>query len=109
MRTKKKKEILIEEEGGGLFTQEDTGNLDFSEGDPAVLIPLFVGYMDQMNISEGPDEATVTISLENKLIDLEVTKTRRYTSEFAKQRDSGDKAFDYVNDLQNRTLNWGKE
>jgi hypothetical protein len=98
-----------EEEGGGLFTQEDTGNLDFSEGDPAVLIPLFIGYMDQMNISEGPDEATVTLSLENKLIDLEVTKTRRYTSEFAKQRDSGDKAFDYVNDLQNRTLNWGKE
>lgn len=95
------------EEDGGLFTLEDTGDLDFSEGDPAVLIPLFTGYMDQMNIKEGPDDCTVTLSIENKLVDLEVSKTRRYTSEYAKQRDPNDTAFDFINDLQNRQLSWG--
>jgi hypothetical protein len=95
------------EEDGGLFTLEDTGDLDFSEGDPAILIPLFTGYMDQMNIKEGPDDCTVTLSIENKLVDLEVSKTRRYTSEYAKQRDPSDTAFDFINDLQNRQLSWG--
>ena len=63
--------------------------------------------MDQMNIKEGADDCTVTLSIENKLVDLEVSKTRRYTSEYAKQRDPNDTAFDFINDLQNRQLSWG--
>ena len=101
-----------EEEGGGLFTQEDTGNLDFSEGDPAVLIPLFVGYMDQMNIEEGADTGTIRVKVENKLIDLERARVARYTAEYQRSRNitgaSTDAGFDFVADMQDQKLAWGR-
>jgi len=105
------------DEEGTIIVLEDRSALDNSEGDPAILIPLFTGYMDQMNISENPDSATVVLSLENKLIDLEVQKAERYTSEFQKKKyrklypnaTDTDKAFDYLNDLVNKPLDWGSK
>lgn len=95
----------------------DTSDIDSSEGDPAVLVDLFVGYMDQMNIAENADSATVVLSVENKLIDLETRKSERYTSEFQKKKyrtlypnaTDTDKAFDYLNDLVNKQLDWGSK
>lgn len=103
-------------EDGIAITLEDTGDVDSSEGDPVVMIDLFVGYMDQMNISENPDGSTIALLVENKLVDLQRAKTTRYTSEFQKKkyrdafpsRSDEDRAFDFINDLQNKPLNWGK-
>ena len=68
---------------------------------------IFSGYMDTMTIDEGPETSTITTTVESKLIDLERPRTRRYTSENQKQRFSGDKAFDFVESLQNLRLQWG--
>jgi hypothetical protein len=72
--------------------------------------------MDEMNIQENPESSTISLSVENKLVDLQRAKTTRYTSEFQKKkyrdafpsRSNEDKAFDFINDLQGKPLNWGK-
>jgi len=67
----------------------------------------FTGYMDTMNIDEGPETSTIVTSVESRLIDLERPRNRRYTTENQKQRHSGDLAFDFVESLQNQRLQWG--
>jgi hypothetical protein len=60
-----------------------------------------------MNIDEGPETSTIVTSVESRLIDLEKPRNRRYTAENQKQRFAGDKAFDFVESLQNQRLQWG--
>ena len=83
------------------------GFIDWSAPIDKVGMLIFSGYMDQMTIDEGPETSTITTTVESKLIDLERPRTRRYTSENQKQRFSGDKAFDFVESLQNLRLQWG--
>jgi hypothetical protein len=75
---------------------------------PVVTTTLFIGYMDQMNIVDGAETANITIMVESKLIDLERPRTHRYTSESQKSRFAGDLAFDFVSDLQDKPLSWGR-
>jgi len=70
---------------------------------------VFNGYMDQMNIVEGPDSSRIEIALESRLIDLERARVARFTNAFQKDRFSGDKGLEFVEDLQNRQIVWGKE
>ncbi len=69
---------------------------------------IFTGYMDTMDINEGADSSTVSLSIENKLIDLERPRTARYTSSFQKSRFAGDKGLEFVEDLQDKEVYWGK-
>jgi len=83
------------------------GFLDWSNVTGQNTMLIFTGYMDQMTIDEGAETSTITTSVESRLIDLERPRTRRYTSENQKQRNSGDLAFDFVESLQNLRLQWG--
>tara|TARA_R100000700_G_C3125871_1_gene113002 strand:- start:227 stop:793 length:567 start_codon:yes stop_codon:yes gene_type:complete len=83
------------------------GFLDWSNVTNQNTMLIFTGYMDQMTIDEGPETSTITTSVESRLIDLERPRTRRYTAENQKQRNSGDLAFDFVESLQNLRLQWG--
>lgn len=78
-------------------------------GNATGLTTLFVGYMDQMNIDEGPETSTIALAVESKLIDLERPRINRYTSGSQKSRFAGDKAFDFIPDLQDRPLAWGRD
>lgn len=68
---------------------------------------IFSGYMDQMIIEEGPETSTIALTIEGRLIDLERVRVRRYTKESQKIRHSGDRAFDFVESLQDQQLAWG--
>lgn len=96
----------IVDNNGDIVVLDTVSDVDVSSGDPVVLINIFTGYMDTMEITESADTATISINLENRLADLEIAKTRRYTSEFQKERFPNDKAFDYVNDLQDKKITW---
>ncbi len=72
------------------------------------LSEIFSGYMDQMNIEEGPDSCTVQLTLENKLVDLERARVARFTSAYQKSIYPNDKGFDFVEDLQDKKLVWGR-
>lgn len=96
-------------EDGDAILYEDTSDVDNSAGTVSLLIDLFTGYMDRMDITESADTSVIALSIENKLIDLQTRKVKRYTSEFQKILYPNDKAFDYLNDLQTQKLKWGGE
>lgn len=70
---------------------------------------LFKGRMDTMNIVESGETSTVEITAENRLIDLERARTYRYTSEDQKALYPNDLGLDFVADLQDKTVNWGRK
>lgn len=72
------------------------------------LTEIFSGYMDQMNIDEGPEFGTIELTVENKLIDLERSRVRRYSSGYQKSVYPNDKGFDFVEDLQDKDIMWGR-
>jgi len=73
-----------------------------------VLIDMFVGYMDQMNIDESAETSIISLSLESKLLDLDRPVIRRYNNESQKALFPNDKAFEFLNDLQGKDLSWGR-
>lgn len=72
------------------------------------LTELFSGYMDEMNISEGPEFGTIELLVENKLIDLKRARVRRFSSGYQKSIYPGDRGLDFVEDLQDKEIVWGK-
>ena len=91
--------------------QGRTGKIYFGVSE-ASMTEIFSGYMDQMNIVDAPDGGSIQVSLENKLIDLERARIARYTGQFQKSRNitgaSADIGFDFVEDLQDQKLSWGR-
>lgn len=74
---------------------------------PSNIEEIFSGYMDQMNIEEGAETSTITLTVENKLVSLERPSGNRYTSAYQKEKHSGDKGLDFVVGLQTKKIIWG--
>jgi hypothetical protein len=64
--------------------------------------------MDQMNIEETGDTSTIELKVENKLIDLERARVARYTSGYQKSLYAGDLGLDFIEDLQDKPVSWGR-
>jgi hypothetical protein len=73
------------------------------------LTQIFSGYMDEMNIDEGAEFGTIELKVENKLIDLERARVRRFSSGYQKSVYPGDKGLDFVEDLQDKEIVWGRK
>jgi hypothetical protein len=97
----------LQKEDGGYILLEDGGKIQL-ELQETGLTQIFSGYMDEMNIDEGPDYGTIELKVENKLIDLERARTRRYTSEYQKSVYPGDLGLDFVESLQDKKVVWGR-
>jgi hypothetical protein len=67
---------------------------------------VFSGRMDVMTITEDGESCSIQLTAENKLIDLERPRVRRWTSEDQKSIHSGDLGFDFVNSLQEAEIVW---
>ena len=84
----------------------------FDDGDqttaPTNFNEIFSGYMDQMNISENVDTATIELKVENKLIDLERARVARFTSGYQKSKFPDDTGLDFIESMQDKKINWGK-
>lgn len=95
------------QESGSYILLEDGGkiNLEIQE---TGLTQIFSGYMDEMNIDEGADFGTIELKVENKLVDLERSRTRRYTSEYQKSVYPGDLGLEFVESLQDKEVVWGR-
>lgn len=70
-------------------------------------ILLFSGILDQMTINDTPSSATITLTVESRLVSLERTKVVRYTNASQKEISSTDTFFSYVEDLQDKEIIWG--
>lgn len=68
----------------------------------------FEGRLDVPAIEDGPETATISISYESELIDLERARERRYTPEDQAIDFPGDLGFAYVAALQDAQITWGR-
>jgi hypothetical protein len=82
-------------------TLDDAGALI---GDPFI---VFKGKMDVLQIDESGESATLSMQCENRLIDLNRTKLRRYTPDDQKVLYPNDRGLDFVASLQEKELAWG--
>lgn len=73
------------------------------------VIEMFSGKMNTMTIEDAPDAATITLTIESRLIELQRAKTRRYNHESHISRYPGDTFFATVADLQDRQVTWGRK
>jgi hypothetical protein len=97
----------ILQEDGAFILMED-GSKILLENTSTGFNQIFSGYMDQMNITDGGDTATIELMVENRLIDLERARVARFTSGYQKSIYPGDLGFDFVEDLQDKDIVWGR-
>ena len=80
-----------------------------SEGDvTANPVVMFSGFMDTMVINDGAETATIQITVENRLIEFERTRGRRYTAEDQKIDYPNDKGLEFVAEMQEKEIIWGR-
>lgn len=72
-------------------------------------IEMFSGKMNTMTIEDAPETATISLTIESRLVELGRSKTRRYNHESHIARYPGDNFFSYVADLQDRQVPWGRK
>ena len=68
---------------------------------------IFSGFMDVMTINESGETSTINIAAENKLIQFEKTKVRRFTAEDQKIDHATDKGFEFVTAIVEKEIIWG--
>lgn len=68
---------------------------------------LFGGRMDVMTSTDSGETASLTLAVENRLIDLNRSRERRYTDEDQKIDYPADTGLRYIAGLQDKTIQWG--
>lgn len=68
---------------------------------------LYVGTVDQPKVSIGADTISITVALENRMVDLSRPSMRRYTSADQRLYHPQDSAFAFVEQLNDLALVWG--
>ena len=96
------------QQSGSYILQQDGSRINLQDGSKG-FNELFSGYMDQMNIEEGGEASTITMSVENKLIDLERARVGRYTSGYQKSIYPNDLGLDFIEGLQDKQIPWGRK
>ena len=69
---------------------------------------IFAGLLDVPQIEESGESATVTITYESQLIDLQRPREWRYTHESQQALHPGDRGFEYVTKIQDVDIKWGR-
>lgn len=97
----------ISTQGGDIITTQDLFEFTIEDG-TKYFIEIFSGELDQMNISEEANTSTVAVTAENVMIKLERPVVRRFTNEDQKSRFPNDKGLEFVADLQDKEIFWGR-
>ena len=97
---------ILQESGSFILLQD--GSKILLEAMSTGFNQLFAGYMDQMNIADGGDTTTIELMVENRLIDLERARVARFTSGYQKSLYPDDLGLDFIEDLQDKDIVWGR-
>ena len=107
------KSSLISTALSALYTNRNgaiyMGLFDASKNIVADVYTLFKGKMDVLNIQEGSETAVITLKLESRLITFEKSANRMYTFEDQKIDFPNDLGFEFIPDLQDKEIIWGKK
>jgi len=96
------------QEGGDYILLQDGSRIALQDTS-AGFNEIFSGYMDQMNVEEGAETSTIELMVENKLIDLERARVARFTSGYQKSVYPNDLGLDFIEDLQDKQIPWGRK
>ena len=83
----------------------------FDSNDNVISSPtiIFSGFMDTMTINESGEAATITVAVENRLIEFEKTRVRRYTDNDQRIDYPNDDGLEYVSQIQEKEIVWGNK
>ena len=81
----------------------------FGVTDVSDYVEVFSGQLNKMTIEDSGDTSTIAVLVDSKLVALEKTSNRRYTSENQKSRYANDTFFDYVTAIQDAEIVWGRK
>ena len=98
----------LKQENGDFILTEAGDRIDVSYGLNFPAINLFTGYIDKMDIDEGPETSTIAMRIESRLIDLERPRIFRFSDQNQKTRYPTDKGLEFVEDLQDKQFSWGR-
>lgn len=84
------------------------GAMDASNGVISSPVVVFSGFMDTMVINDSSETATIQITVENRLIEFERTRIRRYTAEDQKIDYPSDKGLEFVAEMAEKEIVWGR-
>ena len=84
------------------------GAMDASNGVISTPVNVFSGFMDTMVINDSSETATIQIAVENRLIEFERTRVRRYTAEDQLIDFPNDKGLEFVADMAEKEIVWGR-
>ena len=99
--------LALSEDYQGRVAQMWLAMLDTSQNVISDPYLNFKGRMDVMTIEDSGDTATISLTAESVLVDLEKPKERRYTDEDQQNEFSGDKGFEFVPGLQEKEIRFG--
>ncbi len=69
---------------------------------------LFKGRLDAVTIQDNGNTSAVRITCESRLIDLERARVRRYTPQDQKAKFPTDRGFDFVSQIVEKQIVWGR-
>lgn len=84
------------------------GAMDATNSVIADPVIIFSGFMDTMVINDGAETATIQVAVENRLIEFERTRVRRYTAEDQKIDFPADKGLEFVAEMAEKEIVWGR-
>lgn len=84
------------------------GAMDAANGVISDPVVVFSGFMDTMTINDAGESAIIQLTVENRLIEFERTRVRRYTAEDQKIDFPNDKGLEFVAELQEKEIFWGR-
>jgi|TARA_R110001592_G_scaffold97124_3_gene278238 hypothetical protein len=84
------------------------GLYDTSKNVIADVYTVFKGKMDVLNISEQGNTCTITLNIESRLISFDLPADRKYTLEDQQVDFPNDLGFEFIPDLQDKEITWGK-
>lgn len=84
------------------------GAMDSSNGVISNPVTVFSGFMDTMVINDSSETAQIQIAVENRLIEFERTRIRRYTAEDQKIDYPNDKGLEFVAEMAEKEIVWGR-
>lgn len=89
--------------------QNRTGTIYLGSLDTPEPLEIFSGLMDVMNIYEDGETATISLTLESYLLNLDRNNVLRYTQESQEALFTGDTFLSFVSDLQDKDIPFGRE
>lgn len=88
--------------------QGRAANILMGEASVASTITTFGGIIDEMPINDDATSVTINLTIESKMISLQRNNVRRYTSANHKLRHPTDTFFDWVTQLADMEIVWGR-